>query len=92
MTPAEISAFARRWNMPVADAQRFAAAVARRCGEIAVSLEHEGLADVESLALAEAVGTQIAEAIALEYPAPGADEPPPERRGNWLGIGGPSGL
>ena len=86
-----IQAFASRWRMPVADAQRFAAAVAARCAEIAATLELEGYTEFEQLVLAEALGAQIGEAIALEFPDPGAAEPP-QRSVNWLGIGGPSKL
>jgi hypothetical protein len=89
---ADIRTFARRWHIPLVDAQRFAAAIGRRCGEIASTLEHEGLSDTETLALAEAVGAQIAEAIALEFPDPGADGPAPERGPGGIGIGGPSKL
>lgn len=88
---AEIAAFARRWHMPTADAQRFAAAVARRCGEIAATIEPAGLTDFESLALAEALGVQISGEIALEFPEPGA-EPAASRGSNPYGIGGPSKL
>lgn len=87
----DIAAFARRWHVPLADAQRFAAAIALRCGDIAATMEHPGLSDMESLALAEAVGQQVREALALEFPGPNVEQSP-ERNGNWLGIGGPSRL
>jgi hypothetical protein len=89
---AEIAAFARRWHMPLADAQRFAAGIARRCGEIAATIEADGLSDFESLALAEALGAQISDAIAQEFPDPGADGPAGDRGPGGFGIGGPSKL
>jgi hypothetical protein len=86
---ADIAAFASRWHMPVVDAQCFAAAIARRCGEIAATMELPGTPSFETLALAEALGAQISEAIALEFPDPGEAQRV-ERGPNWLGIGGPS--
>jgi hypothetical protein len=88
---AEIAAFARRWHMPLDDARRFAAAIARRCGDIAATMEHPGLTDFDSLALAEAIGEQVREALALEFPDQ-VIEPPGWRGANPLGIGGPSKL
>jgi hypothetical protein len=83
---AEIAAFARRWGIPLADAQRFAAAVARRCGEIAATVEPSGLTDFESLALAEALGAQISNEIAIEFPDPGAERPE-DRSDIWMSTG-----
>jgi len=54
-------------------------------------MEHPGLSDVESLALAEAIGEQVRDALALEFPEP-SPEQGPDRKGNWLGVGGPSRL
>jgi hypothetical protein len=86
---ADIAAFARRWGIPLADAQRFAAAVARRCGEIAETIEPDGLTDFDSIALAEAIGAQISAELAREFPEP-CVEPPGSRGSNPFGIGGPS--
>lgn len=86
---ADIANFARRWHVPVADAQRFAAAVARRCGEIAATIEPDGIGSFENLAIAEAIGAQISDEIAREFPDPGT-EVPVARGSNPLGIGGPS--
>jgi hypothetical protein len=77
--------------VPLVDVQRFAAAVGRRCGEIAATLELPGEPTFETLALAEALGAEISTAIAQEFPEPGS-ETPPGRGTNWLGIGGPSKL
>jgi hypothetical protein len=91
MDDPDIAAFARRWHMPLADAQRFAAAVARRCGVIAETIELPGVPTFETLALVESLGRQVNAAIALEFPDPDGNAPP-ARGPNWLGIGGPSKL